>query len=461
MHATPGRDTVAAMSELFAPGMTLHDRYRLDQRIGAGGMAEVWRGTDLVLGRSVAIKILDGVLAMDPELRAAARREAQAAARLAHPHITAVHDYAELAMPGGRIVPYLVQELLSGQTLAERLRYGPLPWPRAATIAGQIAAALAAAHQRGVVHQDIKPANVMLTPEGVKVLDFGVAAVHAGQDSPKWIAGTSAYAAPERLRQAKPEPSADVFSLGVLTYEMVTGRVPWPITTWEQAAQSDRQAPPGDIPPTILAALSTAPGERPSAAELAASLGPVTAPTLVTRADAFIPGAARVPEHATHVYVDQPVPPPRERPAVNPVLVVLIVVIAIAAVLLAVALMQSNGGNTPQAAPSTSATLPATAAPTQTANRPDAVPGLLASIRSAVNEGESAGQIESGRADEFRDKIDELLKLWNEGKAEDVEEKAQDLQERIAKRREDGEVTQAAAQNLISMLDQLIARVRS
>ncbi|HCU48424.1 MAG TPA: hypothetical protein DGG94_01075 [Micromonosporaceae bacterium] len=184
----------------FTPGMRLHDRYQLDEIIGVGGMAEVWRATDLVLGRAVAVKALHGKLAQDPHLRAGARSEAQAAAKLTHPNITAVHDYAEFTAGDGSVIPYLVLELLTGQTLADRLTQGPLSWRQASAVAGQVASALAAAHARGVVHQDIKPANIMLTPAGAKVLDFGIAAMRGRPGSPDWISGTPAYAPPERLR---------------------------------------------------------------------------------------------------------------------------------------------------------------------------------------------------------------------------------------------------------------------
>src|SRR5215218_7614626 len=114
----------------LTPGMRLHDRYQLSEPIGAGGMAQVWRATDLILGRSVAVKTLDGRLALDPQLRAGVRHEAQAAAKLTHPHITAVHDYGELTFDDGRVIPFLVMELLTGQTLAEAMRGGPMPWER-------------------------------------------------------------------------------------------------------------------------------------------------------------------------------------------------------------------------------------------------------------------------------------------------------------------------------------------
>ncbi|MFJ6954982.1 serine/threonine-protein kinase, partial [Micromonospora aurantiaca (nom. illeg.)] len=144
----------------FTPALRLHDRYVLRERIGLGGMSEVWRADDEVLHRPVAVKALAGQLAADPQLRAVIQREARAAARLTHPHVTQVYDYGEATLDGGVVVPYLVMELVEGQTLADRLAGGPLAWPDAVRTAGQVAGALAAAHRIGVVHRDVKPANV-------------------------------------------------------------------------------------------------------------------------------------------------------------------------------------------------------------------------------------------------------------------------------------------------------------
>jgi serine/threonine-protein kinase len=257
----------------FTPGMRLGDRYQLQERIGAGGMAEVWRAHDSVLGRAVAVKALDGRLAADASLRENARQEARAAARLSHPNITAIHDFAEQPLPDGRVVPYLVLELLAGETLARRLGRGALPWPEARQIVTEIGTALAAAHAQGVVHQDIKPSNIMLTPTGAKVLDFGIAAIRGRDSTPGWTSGTPAYAAPERLHGVTPHPSADAYSLGVVAYEMVTGELPWPISTWEDvndvhASRTDSPTPQG-IPDAaaqaVSAALSAVPSGRPSA----------------------------------------------------------------------------------------------------------------------------------------------------------------------------------------------------
>ncbi|MBM0240573.1 serine/threonine protein kinase, partial [Micromonospora sp. ATA32] len=196
----------------FTPTLRLHDRYVLREPIGLGGMSEVWLADDEVLHRPVAVKALAAQLAADPQLRATIQREARAAARLTHPHVTQVYDYGEATLAGGVVVPYLVMELVEGRNLADRLTAGPLAWPDAVRMAGQIAAALAAAHRIGVVHRDIKPGNVMLTETGAKVLDFGIAAL-AGPHHPlagqtgELMMGTPAYFAPERLTPGPPNPA--------------------------------------------------------------------------------------------------------------------------------------------------------------------------------------------------------------------------------------------------------------
>ncbi len=267
----------------LTPQLRLHDRYVLHDRVGLGGMSEVWRAEDEVLGRLVAVKVLAGTFAVDPELRAVIRREARAAARLAHPHITQVYDYGEATLAGG-IVPYLVMELVDGRNLADRLAEGPLPWPSAVRTAAEIAAALAAAHRIGVVHRDIKPGNVMLTETGAKVLDFGIAALagpqhvgagHGGEP----LMGTPAYTAPERLRAGTPDPASDVYGLGVLLHRTLTGEVPLPVRSWEEAARVHARRPPvapprvpglpAAVATLVLACLEPDPSRRPTAAQLA------------------------------------------------------------------------------------------------------------------------------------------------------------------------------------------------
>ncbi|MEU9508980.1 protein kinase [Micromonospora sp. NPDC048170] len=268
----------------FSPTLRLHDRYVLRERIGLGGMSEVWRADDEVLHRPVAVKALTREFGTDPQLRATIQREARAAARLTHPHVTQVYDYAEATLDGV-VVPYLVMELVEGHNLADRLTAGPLPWPEAVRMAGQIAAALAAAHRIGVVHRDVKPGNVMLTETGAKVLDFGIAAL-AGPHHPRagqtgeLLMGTPAYFAPERMRPGPPNPASDVYALGALLYRTLTGQAPLPVQTWADAREVHAGHPPvpplrvpglpADLAELTLACLATDPARRPSAAQLSA-----------------------------------------------------------------------------------------------------------------------------------------------------------------------------------------------
>ena len=259
----------------LTPGMRLHDRFVLVERIGSGGMAQVWRADDRILGRPVAVKVLDAGVGGDATRRLATRNEAQAAARLTHPHITRVYDYGEADLPDGRTAPYLVMELLSGRGLGERLGDGPLSLREATAIAAQVAAALAAAHEIGVVHCDIKPGNVMLTPGGAKVLDFGIAAITGETAGGRPLYGTPGYLAPERLAGAEAEPAADVYALGVLLAEALTGKRPDPAGTFPTVPGL-----PAEIARLGAASLSTDPAARPSAAEFARALaaaGPAAA----------------------------------------------------------------------------------------------------------------------------------------------------------------------------------------
>ena len=174
------------------PMQILDGRYRLDEVLGVGGMSVVWKATDDVLGRAVAVKILAGDFAFDPDARAAVLAEAQAVAQLSHPNICNVFDYGESLQADGHMVPYVVMELLTGPSLADRLEEGPLAPQEALKVAAEVAAGLAAAHAHGVVHRDVKPGNVILTSSGAKVFDFGIAAIAGAPD----VAGPTAASSP-------------------------------------------------------------------------------------------------------------------------------------------------------------------------------------------------------------------------------------------------------------------------
>lgn len=230
---------------------TLGGRYQLVNRIGLGGMSEVWRGHDRVLDRPVAVKIMapavEGTLGgIGVEL---VRSEARSAARLAHPNVAGVHDFGTSPGPD-REVPYIVMELVEGQTLSVHLAAGRLDWRIGVRICAEVAAALAAAHAEQVVHRDIKPANIILTPAGAKVLDFGIAAFTGSPDpDPDGpVMGTPAYIAPERFEGMPATPATDMFALGTLLYHCLSGRLPWSARTNTELVTLQRFDDPEPLP---------------------------------------------------------------------------------------------------------------------------------------------------------------------------------------------------------------------
>jgi serine/threonine protein kinase len=216
---------------------TLGGRYQLEQCIGVGGMSQVWRGFDEVLARPVAVKVLSTALAADARSGERVRTEARAAAQLAHPNVANVYDFGVAALPShGADAPYIVMELVDGATLADHLAHGPMDWHIAVRVCAEVSAALAAAHSHGIVHRDVKPANVMLTPSGAKVLDFGIASSAGVRDTQQdgTVLGTPAYLAPERLDGRAVTPATDMYAVGVVLYQCLTGRLPWKPETGPQ-----------------------------------------------------------------------------------------------------------------------------------------------------------------------------------------------------------------------------------
>ncbi|MFI7599683.1 protein kinase [Actinoplanes sp. NPDC049681] len=299
------------MSTTDLPGSSLlAGRYRLVERLGAGGMSVVWRGFDEVLGRQVAVKVLPPSTSADPSFRRRLRAEAQAAARLSHPHITNVYDYGEATTVDGEPVPYVVMELVDGESLAAVLaRVRRLPWPAAVRICSEVSAALAAAHARGIVHRDVTPANVMLTPAGAKVVDFGISALIGENDiDPDGsLLGTPAYLAPERLEGGQVSPATDVYAVGLLIYRTLIGQLPWDVGTTTALLRAHQYTEPEPMPPVeglpsavsalIARCLEKRPSDRPSSAELAHVLGTVSAG--VPAARAFVPDWADNGEDTT------------------------------------------------------------------------------------------------------------------------------------------------------------------
>src|SRR3954466_10799107 len=207
-------------------GTQLNGRYRLDSQVGAGGVSTVYQAFDITLERSVAIKLLHREIAADSDQIERFRREARAVAQPSHPHIVTVIDAGE---NDGR--PYIVFEFVAGETLKERIkRLGRLPIAEAVAYAIEIARALGAAHQRNIVHRDVKPQNVLIDAEGsAKVPDFGIARAldEEGLTADGRVLGTTDYVAPEQALGHPCTAQSDLYSLGIVLYEMLTGQVPF------------------------------------------------------------------------------------------------------------------------------------------------------------------------------------------------------------------------------------------
>jgi eukaryotic-like serine/threonine-protein kinase len=207
-------------------GLILDDRYRLDERIAAGGVGQVWRATDLLLERPVAVKVLRPEYSDHPETLERFRKEARNAGALSNSHVAQVYDYGPSG-PGGS--PYLVMEFVDGPSLADILVVDPIEPARALDVIAQAAEGLAAAHKAGVIHRDIKPGNILISMEGhVKVTDFGIAhaAGQAPVTGPGLVMGTTQYMAPERIAGNHGTAASDLYALGIVLHECLTGVPP-------------------------------------------------------------------------------------------------------------------------------------------------------------------------------------------------------------------------------------------
>lgn len=273
------------------------DRYRLGSRIATGGMGEVWRATDTVLGREVAVKVLKHEYADDPSFRSRFEAEARHAAALHHPNVASVFDFGEIDNQDGSGVtrPFLVMELVPGQPLSVLLRGGePMASAVAADLVAQAADAIAAAHAMDIVHRDVKPANLLVTPDGqVKITDFGIAraadAVALTQTGQ--IVGTPHYISPEQAEGRPATHASDIYALGVVLYECLAGRRPFagdsPVTIALAHMRDPAPPLPEEVPEQLRAVVDKALAKNPqerfaSAGAMAMALraGHVVAPAV-------------------------------------------------------------------------------------------------------------------------------------------------------------------------------------
>lgn len=299
----------------------LSSRYELGEIIGFGGMSEVHKARDLRLGRDVAIKVLRADLARDPTFYLRFKREAQNVAALNHPAIVAVYDTGEAEIDGGPL-PYIVMEYVDGDTLRDIVRgKGPLPPRRAMEVIADMCAALDFSHRNGIVHRDMKPANIMINRAGaVKVMDFGIARAIADSSNPMTqtaaVIGTAQYLSPEQARGEQVDARSDVYSVGCVLYEILTGEPPFtgdsPVAVAYQHVREDPRLPsqvhpgvPRELDSVVLKAMSKNPANRyQTAAEMRADLIRVlggqkpTAPMVMTDEDRT-------------GFLDDELPPPR------------------------------------------------------------------------------------------------------------------------------------------------------
>jgi eukaryotic-like serine/threonine-protein kinase len=333
-------------------GQVLADRYEVEELVGAGGMSSVYRAHDKLLDRKVALKVMHQHYGDDPEYVERFRREARSVASLSHPNVVTVIDRGEHE---GR--QFIVFEYVEGENLKQLIqRRGPAPVVTALELAKQIAQALSFAHQQGLVHRDVKPQNVLLNGAGsAKVTDFGIARsldVKHGVTQTGTVLGTSDYIAPEQAQGQTVDEQTDIYSLGVVIYELLTGEVPFPGESFVAVAMRHINEPPPplrdkrpDVPPRVEAAVQKAMAKNPrdrfaSMAELCAEL------------DACL---AELQGGETQVVV-APRRRPRRRSSAWPVIVALLALIAAGAVIGFLVLHHSNGNSPSGGTPISSGT---------------------------------------------------------------------------------------------------------
>ncbi len=477
-------------SNVITRDRVLAARYEVGELIGRGGMAAVYRGRDRVLDRTVAIKVLSPALAADPAFVTRFRREAQAAARLSYPSVVAVFDTGS-----DDDDHFIVMEFVEGRTLAEILRdEGPLSPERALRIGEAAASGLAFAHRGGLVHRDVKPANVMVTPSGgVKVMDFGIA--RAGEADRLTVAhtvmGTAAYLSPEQAAGGEVDGRADVYALGVVLFEMLTGRPPFEgdnlvSVAYRQvheapvAPSSLRPGLPAAMDPLVLRALAKDPARRyATAEEFGAAMGAVAAGGGVPVTHPI--GAAA----ATEVLAPQPVSPAPATQSlpVSPAALVrtprrrwpwLVFGLVVVAGLFGGAFLLSR--HTPvsvlpsprpsvSASPSPSASPRPSPSPSPSSSAsPTArgVQGVASAVRQLIERGVSAGTLSDHVAHDLDKGLSKALDAYAHGDLQGALHAVDDAQHKISEARDHGDITTGSeAAALHQAFDRLASVMRA
>jgi eukaryotic-like serine/threonine-protein kinase len=455
-------------------GRVLANRYAVGELLGRGGMAEVYLATDRVLDRPVAFKVLGGWLAHDGTFVERFRREALAAARISHPNLVAVFDAGS-----EEGVHYIVMEHVPGETLADVLRReGRLDADRATKIAASVADALAVAHAARIVHRDVKPANVMLTPDGrTKLMDLGIARSIDGDSitHASSILGTAGYISPEQARGDPVDHRSDIYSLGCVLYEMLTGRQPF--EAQDPLAVAYKHVHEAPVPPTslepsippaleavILRAMEKEPAARfQSVADLASALEDRAFPVAPVTATTPMPPITPTTPLSTAARADT-LPRRVDRATGRRPLVPLLLVLAALAMLggLAFALFSGDppaGRAAPTHSPSASiSSSPSPSRSPSTSPTPspaDPVQEAVAALQGVVAQGVSDGDITDKAAEEIQKGLDEALHEFAGGDTEKAIEKLGDLEKKVDGLVEHEEIAHSERQKLDKAIEDL------
>ncbi|MEV0267431.1 MAG: protein kinase [Hamadaea sp.] len=307
---------------MVSPGTLLSGRYRLDERIATGGMGDVWRGTDETLGRTVAIKILLPALLEEPGFSERFRLEARTMATINHPGVVDIYDYGS-----DQQVAYLVMEYVEGDALSRTLaRVGRLTPARTMALIAQAAEALEAAHLKGIVHRDVKPGNLLVRANGTLVLtDFGIArsAVASQLTAAGAVLGTASYLAPEQAAGQTATTASDIYSLGVVAYQCLSGRRPFdgdnPIEIAMKHVRMTPPALPPDVPPAVRAIVERAMAKDPSARWPSAAIFAAASRQAAAVLSSEQSGRAASPSAPVSPVPYSPAPSSPARPPVRPV----------------------------------------------------------------------------------------------------------------------------------------------